>query len=224
MKPGPLLNPDSDFWFSDGFIISPTVLQSSQPYVPSSGGQLVEFVPSALSPVIKQGSGDTAEIGVGPNAPNSCFRFNFYGASLGCEADGVEQWCEFEISAYSVPDDGTITTQPIAWSETQRVPACPNFSTGGCPLIPVDFEGYTNISSILITLHVGTDLRVWWGDDFRVGWTDNSCLAAACRANPDVRRVKRKEVISTVRRGVWHWSPFGLQRFDDDLIWDAAEQ
>ena len=74
----------------------------------------------------------------------------------------------------------------------------------------------------MITLKVGLDLRVWWGDDFRVGWTDSSCGAAVCRANPDVQRMKRDEIASTVRRGVYYWTPEGLRRFDDDMVWEAA--
>lgn len=180
----------------------------------------MEFVPPALSPAASAGSGDTAEIGVGPNSANPCFRFDFHGASLGCAAEGSEQWCEFEISAYTF-NEGSSTEQSIAWSETKRVPACPTFPQGSCALTPVDLEGYTNISGVLITLRVGLDLRVWWGDDFRVGWTDNSCEAATCRAGGTTTHAKRETVESALRRGIWHWTPSGLARFDDENIWKA---
>lgn len=52
-----------------------------------------------------------------------------------------------------------------------------------CPLTPVELEGHTNITSVLINGRVGLDLRVWWADDLRLGWPDNSYKASRCRAN-----------------------------------------
>ncbi|KND89099.1 hypothetical protein TOPH_06323 [Tolypocladium ophioglossoides CBS 100239] len=222
VKPGPLFNPTGDMWFSEGFLVAPPSAQSSQSFVASSGGQLVEFVPPSLSSTpATQGSGDIAEIGVGPNSANPCFRFDFFGADLGCAAQGNEKWCEFEISAYTY-NNGTSNEQSIAWSETKRVPACPNFPNGSCSLTPVEFAGYTNITSVLITLHVGLELRAWWGDGFKFGWTDNTCDAASCRARAVPHRVKRETVESALRRGVWHWTPAGLQRLDDEYIWESV--
>ncbi|KOS23430.1 hypothetical protein ESCO_006569 [Escovopsis weberi] len=165
-KPGPLFNPSSDFWFSEGF--------------------------------------------------------DFHGANLGCAAQGNEKWCEFEISAYSYNESST-KEQSIAWSETKRVPACPNFPAGGCQLTPVQLDGYTNITSVLIKLHVGLDLRVWWGDDFQMGWTDNSCAAATCRANALPHRVKRETIETVAEQGVWHWTPLGLERLDDEYVWQSLD-
>lgn len=218
-----MFNPIEDLWFSEGFLIAPPSSQSSQAFVPSSGGQLAEFVPPALAPNPSAGSADTAEIGVGPNAANPCFRVDFHGANLGCAAMGNEQWCEFVVSAYTF-DAASSTEQSIAWSETKRVPACPAFPQGPCPLTPVEFDGYTNISSVLITLRVGLDLRVWWGDDFRFGWTDNSCDAATCRAGGVNKPVKRDAIESAFRRGVWHWAPSGLERMDDKLAWGSISE
>ncbi|KAM3549035.1 hypothetical protein MY1884_008921 [Beauveria asiatica] len=100
--PGPLLNPAGDLWFSEGFLVAPPSSPPSDAYLASSGNQLLQFMPPALVPDSPfDGAGDTAEISVGPNEISSCFRFNFYGANLGCAAEGVEQWCEFEFSAYT---------------------------------------------------------------------------------------------------------------------------
>lgn len=87
-------------------------------------------------------------------------------------------------------------------------------------MTPIDLEGYTNITSVLISVRVGLDLRVWWGDDFRIGWTDNSCEAATCRAGAPARRVKRERVEWALRQGVWQWDPRGLRRLDDELVWN----
>ncbi|KAK0384249.1 hypothetical protein NLU13_8337 [Sarocladium strictum] len=221
-KPGPLFNPSNDLWFSEGFLIAPPSSQEEQSYFASSGGQLVEFVPASLTPTGDVEGSDVAEVGVGPNASKGCYRFDLFGASLGCAAEGAEGWCEFEISAYRWSPE-TSREESIAWSETKRVPACANFPHGSCALTPVDLAGYTNITGVLITLRVGLDLRAWWGDDFRYGWTDNSCEAATCRGSVAAHRVKRETVEMALRRGVWHWTPEGVERLDDDFIWDAVQ-
>ncbi|KAF4472372.1 hypothetical protein FALBO_727 [Fusarium albosuccineum] len=216
-KAGPLFNPVENIWFSGGFLIAPPTSQQPQPYIPSSGGQLVEFVPPALSNTTTSGSGDVAQIGVGPHAASPCFRFDFFGARLGCDAHGPEKWCEFEISAYRWNETSS-SEESIAWSETKQVPACPTFSEGGYELTPIELDGYTDLSSILITLRVSQELRVWWGDDFRVGWSDNSCVAASCRTNVPSLRAKRETVISALRMGVYKWARDGFERLDDTLV------
>ncbi|KAF4965488.1 hypothetical protein FSARC_6721 [Fusarium sarcochroum] len=220
-KPGPLFNPVENIWFSGGFIIAPPTSQQPQPYIPSSGGQLVEFVPPALSNTTTTISGDVAQIGVGPHAASPCFRFDFFGANLGCDAHGDERWCEFEVSAYRWNETSS-SEESIAWSETKQVPACPKFSEGGYELTRVDLDGYKDLSSVLITLRVSSDLRVWWGDDFRVGWSDNSCIAASCRTNVPSQFVKRETVLSALRQGVYQWAPHELKRLDDGLVWESA--
>ncbi|KAG5949603.1 hypothetical protein E4U53_005829 [Claviceps sorghi] len=218
LKPGPLFNPSGDLWFSEGFLISPLSPQAVQGYMSSSGGQLVEFVPPSLT---SQQSSDTAEIGVGPNSPNPCFRINLYGANLGCAARGAEQWCDFHISAYTY-NQAAANEMSIAWSEVKHVPACPSFPDAPCPLTPVALDGYQNITSVLIQVRVGTDLRTWWADDFSFGWTDNSCAAAQCREAAVSQHVKREVVEPAVRRGIWSWTPTGLQKLDDEYVWDSA--
>ncbi|KAG5919885.1 hypothetical protein E4U42_006398 [Claviceps africana] len=218
LKSGPLFNPSGDLWFSEGFLISPLSPQAVQGYRPSSGGQLVEFVPPSLT---SQQSSDTAEVGVGPNSANPCFRFNLYGANLGCAARAAEEWCEFHISAYTY-NQAAANEMSIAWSEVKHVPACPSFPDAPCPLTPIVLDGYQNITSVLIEVRVGTDLRTWWADDFSYGWTDNSCAATKCREGTVSQYVKREVVESAVRRGVWSWTPSGLRKLDDEYIWDSA--
>ncbi|KAM3448237.1 hypothetical protein MY3296_007976 [Beauveria thailandica] len=221
--PGPLLNPAGDLWFSEGFLVAPPSSPPSDAYLASSGNQLLQFMPPALVPDSPfDGAGDTAEIGVGPNEISSCFRFNFYGANLGCAAEGVEQWCEFEFSAYTYNETlGSETS--LNWSETKRIPACPNFPQGPCPLFPVQLDGYNNLTSILVTVRVGLELRAWWGDDFHVGWTENTCEAVSCRSSAISRRAKRETFSRASRRGVWQWTPNGAKKLDDDYVWSSFE-
>ncbi|RSL43546.1 hypothetical protein CEP53_011653 [Fusarium sp. AF-6] len=217
-KAGPLFNPQEHIWFSSGFLIAPPTSEQPQPYIPSSGGQLVEFVPPALSNTTTTGSGDVAQIGMGPHAPSPCFRFDFFGASLGCDAQGNEKWCEFEISAYRWNDTSS-SEESIAWSEIKQVPVCPTFSEGGYQLTRIDLDGYTDLSSVLITLRVSQELRVWWGDDFRVGWTNNTCDAAACRTHAPTYLMKEEAVADAIRRGVFQWSRTNtFDRIDDAIV------
>ncbi|KAH7129344.1 hypothetical protein B0J13DRAFT_645224 [Dactylonectria estremocensis] len=220
--PGPLFNPLEAVWFSEGFHIVPPSLQPAQPYVPTSGGQLVEFVPPSLSNTTSSGSSDVAEIGMGPHSPSPCFRFDFFGASLGCETQGNEEWCEYEISAYRYNDTSS-SEESIAWSEIKQVPACSTFLEGGYQLTPIELEGYKDLSSVLITLRVGLELRTWWGDDFRVGWTDNSCVAEACRSNSPHILAKRETVESALRRGIWGWTPTGFERLNYTLALESMD-
>ncbi|KAH7122887.1 hypothetical protein EDB81DRAFT_731477 [Dactylonectria macrodidyma] len=215
--PGPLFNPLEAIWFSEGFHIVPPSLQPVQPYVPTSGGQVVEFVPPSLSNTTSSGSSDVAEVGMGPHSPSPCFRFDFFGASLGCETQGNEEWCEFEISAYRY-NDTSASEESIAWSEIKQVPACSTFLEGGYQLTPIELEGYKDLSSVLITLRVGLELRTWWADDFRVGWTDNSCVAEACRSDSPHILAKRETVESVLSRGIWGWTPTGFERLNYTLV------
>lgn len=213
LEAGPLYNPAGDFWFSEGFSVVPPSSQQAI-YIPSSGGQLIEFTPPSLSSS-SGGSPDTAEIGVGPHFSVSCFKFNLYGLNLGCAAQGSEQWCEFEISAYTF-DETSGLVEPVPWSEVKRVPACPEYPSSSCTLTPVELEGYTNVTSVLITLHVGLDLRVWWGDDIRVGWTDNGCDAARCRSDSSGLLAKRGSSDVSFRRRFWNLVPSQLKALRSD--------
>uniref|UniRef100_A0A8H7K2B1 DUF7371 domain-containing protein n=1 Tax=Bionectria ochroleuca TaxID=29856 RepID=A0A8H7K2B1_BIOOC len=200
IEAGPLYNPAGDFWFSQGFSVVPPSSQTGA-YSPSSGGQLIEFVPPSSLGSIGSGSSDTAEIGVGPNFAIPCYKFNIYGLNLGCAAQSSEQWCEFEIAAYAY-DENSRSEQSLSWSETKRVPACPNYPTGACSLTSVDLDGYSNVTSVLISLRVGLESRTWWADDLRVGWTDNSCEAASCRADSSFVAQKRSTQ-NSLRRRLW---------------------
>ncbi|KAH7327813.1 hypothetical protein B0I35DRAFT_346099 [Stachybotrys elegans] len=218
---GPLFNPIEDIWFSEGFCVVPPTDGGSPPYLPCSGSKLLEFVPPSLQSS-DPWAASTAEIGVGPNFAKPCFRFDLYEAYLGCDTQGTTEWCEFEVAAYT-HDESSPYEQSMEWAETKRIPACNTFIQGGCPLVPVQFEGFTNMTSVLITLHVGLEPRVWWADHISVGWTDNGCDAAQCRDETQTKRVKRQRVESALEHGVWHWTRGGLERLADDYILRAAK-
>ncbi|KAM0324568.1 hypothetical protein ACHAQA_007953 [Verticillium albo-atrum] len=194
---GPLYNPYSRFWFSTGFLVAPP---PSVPYTPSSGGQLLEFVP----PVLSNGTLDTAQFGAGIDAASNCFRFNFFGANLGCDARGENQFCEFTFTGYRF--NSTLNAETEVMSQLTWVPSCPDLNE--CDLTPFVVEDFNNISSVLVTLRVDGKSRTWWADDLKVGWSDNSCDAAHCRAGTPPHTAKRHEQ----HQPVWYWTIEGLRR------------
>ncbi|KAJ3939041.1 uncharacterized protein N0V96_011156 [Colletotrichum fioriniae] len=174
---GPLFNPYHRFWFSKGFLVGPPPLM---PFLPSSGGRLVEFVPPVLSNTSSDDvSGDTAQIGMGKLASSPCFQFDFFGMNLGCHSDSAvpNQLCVFTFTGYRW--DATNATEKEAVSQKAWVNACNQSS--GCPLTPFSAVDFTDLSSILITLQVDGKPQVWWSDDIRVGWSKNDCAIASCR-------------------------------------------
>ncbi|KXH26631.1 hypothetical protein CSIM01_02932 [Colletotrichum simmondsii] len=174
---GPLFNPYHRFWFSKGFLVGPPPLM---PFLPSSGGRLVEFVPPILSNTSSDDvSGDTAQIGMGKLASSPCFQFDFFGMNLGCHPDSAvpNQLCVFTFTGYRW--DATNATETEAVSQKAWVNACNQSS--GCPLTPFSAVDFTDLSSILITLQVDGKPQVWWSDDIRVGWSKNDCATANCR-------------------------------------------
>ncbi|KAH6668686.1 hypothetical protein F5X68DRAFT_52880, partial [Plectosphaerella plurivora] len=181
---GPLYNPYHRFWFSRGFVVAPP---PTVPYVPTSGGKLLEFVP----PVIVDGTTtttlDASQFGVGIDAATDCFRFNFHGANLGCDATGEGQFCEFTFTGYRF--NATLNAEEQVMSQLAWVPSCPDLVD--CPLTPLIVEGFNDISSVLVTVRVDGQAASWWADDVRVGWFDNSCEAGRCRAGTQ-RRVSSR--------------------------------
>ncbi|KAL2877477.1 hypothetical protein SGCOL_007221 [Colletotrichum sp. CLE4] len=174
---GPLFNPYHRFWFSKGFLVGPPPLM---PFLPSSGGRLVEFVPPILSNTSSNDvSGDTAQIGMGKLVSSPCFQFDFFGMNLGCHSDSAvpNQLCVFTFTGYRW--DATNATETEAVSQKAWVNACNQSS--GCPLTPFSAVDFTDLSSILITLQVDGRPQVWWSDDIRVGWSKNDCATANCR-------------------------------------------
>ncbi|KAK2775954.1 hypothetical protein CKAH01_12616 [Colletotrichum kahawae] len=194
---GPVYNPYHRFWFSKGFLVGPP---PSDPYLPSSGGRLVEFVPPMLSNTTGF-SGDTAQIGMGKTASSPCFQFDFYGMNLGCDSRIAGQLCEFTFTGYQW--DAALSNETEFASQTAWVPSCPAMKE--CPLTVFKATGFSGLSSITITLRVDGQPRTWWADDLLVGWSKNDCESAACRQQTVVD-------VMTIENGpVWYWTSLGMR-------------
>ncbi|OHE98507.1 hypothetical protein CORC01_06128 [Colletotrichum orchidophilum] len=208
VSPGPLFNPYHRFWFSKGFLAGPPPLM---PFLPSSGGRLVEFVPPVLSNTSSDGvSGDTAQIGMGKLASSPCFQFDYFGMNLGCHStsDIPNQLCVFTFTGYRW--DASNATETEAVSQQAWVNACNQSS--GCPLTPFSAVDFTDLSSILITLQVDSRPQVWWSDDIRVGWSKNDCATANCR------RQFQPEISQLHSGPSFYWTSSGLRVLSSSRI------
>ncbi|KAK1980982.1 hypothetical protein LZ30DRAFT_593696, partial [Colletotrichum cereale] len=204
---GPFFNPYHRFWFSKGFLVGPPPMM---PFLPSSGGRLLEFVPPVLSNNSADGaSGDTAQIGMGKLASSPCFQFDFLGMNLGCYSDSAvpDQLCVFNFTGYRW--DASQAKETEAVSQEAWVNACNKSSN--CPLTSFSALGFTGLSSILVTLQVDGRPQVWWADDLRVGWTKNDCATASCRR-------QTQPGVSQLHGPTWFWTPSGLRILSSSRI------
>jgi collagen type III alpha len=170
---------------------------------PDSNDQMVEFLPATLSEGRFNSSHDLAMIGMGRTGSIPCFRWNFYGVSLGCASDITRQDCHFEIWALRY-NEATGRDEFTGASEDAMTIAC---TEPTCELTPKMFSGYQDLSSIVIRVKSDNKIRVWWADDVQVGWTDNTCEAAWCRAWGDDKTPQ------SMRRGeLYLFTSNGIQR------------
>ena len=199
-----MFNPYHSWWFNDQFVV---VQSNNAPYLPSSGSQLLEFIPAGAMAQPAAGAQDIAQIGVGDKTRNNCFRFNFFGFNGGCDSHPGEAFCEFIVSGYRY--DPLYGFELRVVSQTVWLPTCSG--TDGCGLSYQVLDGFTNLTSILVSVLVNGQPRVWWADDIRLGWTDNSCPAAFGRQNAPSRKMKR-----TGSTAHWEWTSDGVVRKDAD--------
>ncbi|EKD14920.1 uncharacterized protein L3040_003866 [Drepanopeziza brunnea f. sp. 'multigermtubi'] len=187
-QPEPVPNPYHKFDFSNGFTVVPPPVD---PYLPVSKPLLLEFIPNFTvnastpesGPNSAQG-GFSGEIGNIDHGATGCFSFNFYGASLGCDSFGAA--CEFTFTGFKF-DRLSRQTRSVV---TQRVsvPACPSLKSLDCVLTPVSLDGlFKDLDSVGMNVTVQGRPKIWWMDDVRLGWFDNSCEKGVCRTHAPTR-------------------------------------
>ncbi|TGO69882.1 hypothetical protein BOTNAR_0006g00710 [Botryotinia narcissicola] len=185
VQPEPLFNPYHQFLFSDGFTVVPP--PKRLPFLPSSK-PLLEFIPNfeANSSNRKTGPnaadhGFSGHIGSGDEGHTGCFNFNLYGASLGC--DSMDPSCDFTFTGYKydvASQETSLVTQQVI-----DVPACPELAN--CVLTTVDLNSsFRDLTYFLMNVTVAGKPKLWWMDDLRLGWSDNSCSMGFCRQNAHV--------------------------------------
>ncbi|EDN95234.1 hypothetical protein SS1G_11110 [Sclerotinia sclerotiorum 1980 UF-70] len=188
LNPEPLFNPYRQFLFSDGFTVVPP--PKRLPFLPSSSPLLLEFIPNFDANSSNKETGPNAadqgfsgQIGSGDEGFTGCFTFNLYGASLGC--DSRDAACGFTFTGYSY-DVASKKTSKVA-QQVINVPACPELSN--CVLTSVELDSsFRDLTYFLMNVTVAGEPKLWWTDDLRLGWFDNSCSMGFCRQKTHLRR------------------------------------
>jgi hypothetical protein len=179
VQPEPLFNPYHQFDFSDGFTVVPP---PKAPYNPSSPPLFVQFISNFnVDGTNTQAGPNTAEEGTtgqisdGDVDQTGCFRFNVYGASMGCNSTGPA--CDFIFSGYQLDAS---RNEVLVQTQTKSIPACPGLSN--CNLTDVDLDNsFNNLAFVRVNVTVDGQPKMWWMDDLRLGWYDNSCAMGLCR-------------------------------------------
>ncbi|TVY13540.1 hypothetical protein LARI1_G008039 [Lachnellula arida] len=188
IQPMPLFNPYDKFDFSNGFSVVPP---PTDPYLPESAPFLLQFVPNfnvsgtdangPHGPNTKE-LGYSADFAGADGGATGCFNFNFYGAALGCDSRGPD--CEFTFTGFH-KDSATGTDVPFTTQDID-VPACPPLDD--CVLTPVTLDDtFSNLTKVRMNVTVASQPKIWWMDDVRLGWFDNSCDKGKCRYDTHVR-------------------------------------
>ena len=109
-----------------------------------------------------------------------CFRFNVYGANIGCDSTGPA--CDFNFAGYQLDSS---RNEVLVASQTKAVLACPTLEN--CELTEIDLDySFTNLAFVRINVTVAGEPKIWWMDDLRLGWYENSCAMGLCRQTTPV--------------------------------------
>jgi hypothetical protein len=148
-------------------------------------------------------------VGMGRRSAFACLRFNLYQASFACNSRVQNQDCNFDVYGLRY-NSRTGQEELVGVYEEVSTPACT--ATKGA-LTSKTFTDFTNLSALLIRAKSDGTSRNWWLDDLAVGWNDNSCDAAHCRAAIALNGMKR-DIPQTAksRRELWALSSTGLRR------------
>ncbi|CAG8971530.1 hypothetical protein HYALB_00005426 [Hymenoscyphus albidus] len=187
VTPQPVFSPYHQFDWSNGFEVVPP---PTDPYLPSSPPQLTMFVPNFTLNFSNPSTGPNAadmgfagDIANGDHDRTGCFRFNFYGASVGCDSRGPD--CVFKFTGLRY-DSVTGANKQVAQG-ISRVPACPALEN--CSLVPITLSrAFKDLTVIRVSLTVGGQPKIWFMDDLRMGWSDNSCATGVCRRDAHLRK------------------------------------
>jgi hypothetical protein len=181
----PVFNPYHQFDFSDGFVVVPP---PTSPYLPSSKPLFTEFIPdfnvNGTNPMAGPNTaeyGYSGDIGNGDHGLTGCFSFNMYGASFGCDSRG--RACDFHFTGFRL-DKATGNTTAVT-SQGISIPACP--ALANCTLTPITLNNsFKDLDSVRINVTVANEPKIWWMDDLRLGWFDNSCKTGFCRVTTPI--------------------------------------
>lgn len=128
-------------------------------------------------------SGFAGDIANGDHGLTGCFQFNFYGASVGCDSTGPD--CVFKFTGLRY-DPATGNNTEVA-RHIHKVAACPGLDN--CSLVPIDLvDTFKDLTVLRVSVTVANQPKIWFMDDLRMGWFDNSCEKGVCRQDSHIRK------------------------------------
>ncbi|ODH46095.1 hypothetical protein GX48_07815 [Paracoccidioides brasiliensis] len=170
----PIFNPYYHLFFSDGWAYGPP---PTEPYPPISNPHIGIYVPSAGednhgSPYAGLLAG--GQFGAGPRSSINTFWFDAYSTYFGCDNGSTNNSCAVTVSAVRY---STVTrTEEDAGTRTFTLPPCPGYEN--CALSPLDFgDSFSGISGLQFSAFVGDKPVIWFIDNIKMNWYNNSCTA-----------------------------------------------
>lgn len=171
----PIFNPYRKLFFEDhyGYVPPP-----SDPFLPHSPPQLAVYRANAGQNV--DGSPDSGlesvgEFGAGPRGSSNAFWIDAHSMWLGCANEGPSD-CIVTINGY----DFTHSTRVVF--QTVILPPCPGLLN--CELTFIQFaEAFRKLSGIQILAAVDQTFTVYYLDDLKLAWSNNTCAAQLERSS-----------------------------------------
>ncbi|KAF7190640.1 hypothetical protein HII31_07799 [Pseudocercospora fuligena] len=171
------LRPYRHMLFSNGYVYAPKPVE---PFAPASSPNVAVFLANGTG--FKSGPEpnrlEPGEMGDGPyHEGDPAFFFDAKGAALGCDNAGPGP-CTLEVTSM-VWDNKTRDDVPSE-SQNYTLPACEGFQN--CQLTKVDFpSSFRKLSGLRMRAVHNQEPRMFFVDDMKMRWADNSCAAGMKR-------------------------------------------
>lgn len=177
--------------FNGGYVYAPVGFENIEPASPP---QLAMYLPNRTATQMS-GEGARQNGGIG-RIRNPAFNFNAYGGYFACLKGPISLTngpdplnCTLEVSGFRWDHDAK--QEKLQAISTFHMAPCLETNVnakGKCEMTKIDFssEGsdFTDLSSISIKSYFWVDVKkeeMFFMDDLKFSWTDNSCEAAATR-------------------------------------------
>ncbi|KAK0900740.1 hypothetical protein LTS16_014524 [Friedmanniomyces endolithicus] len=168
----PIPNPYHHLTFSNGYVYGP---QPSVPYLPSSAPHLAVFLANGSG--MMASSMQPGEVGDGPYESMSAFWFDAFSAFMGCDNAGPGL-CTIVFTGYTWSPDAK--NEIATYTQNATVAPCP--SLVNCQLQQVSFPtSFRGLSGVRMQAFVGNEPRMFFVDDMKLGWSNNTCQAGLTR-------------------------------------------
>ncbi|OJD21291.1 hypothetical protein ACJ73_07369 [Blastomyces percursus] len=170
----PIFNPYNHLFFSDGWSYGPP---PTEPYPPTSNPHIGIYIPEKRkdnrgSPYA--GLLDGGEFGAGPRSSLDTFWFDAYSANFGCDNGSTNTTCAVTVSAVRYSAQTKI--EETAGTRSFAIPPCPGYRN--CMLSPLDFgDSFRGISGLKFSASVQDKPVIFFVDDIKMNWYNNTCAA-----------------------------------------------